>query len=86
MRPLISGAFAALLIGILGALSSPELSAANEHSHRLGLATDAVFGKRATRRLRTITYVGQHKELDFDPDTGLERVHASASGGPHLFA
>ena len=53
------------------------LKAANEHSHRLALATDAVFGKRAQRRLRTLTYLGQHKELNFDPDTGLERVSTS---------
>ncbi len=53
------------------------LKSANEHSQRLGLATDAVFSERGERRLRTLTYIGQHNELNFDPDTGVERVAAN---------
>lgn len=50
------------------------LDAADEHSHRLSLSTDASFGVNGRNRLRSRTYVGQHKEINYDPDTGLERI------------
>jgi Tetratricopeptide repeat len=53
------------------------LKAANEHSHRVEVDTEAIFGARSQRRFRTLTYAGQHKEINFDPDTGVERVAAS---------
>lgn len=53
------------------------LDAADEHSHRLSFSTDGAFGSRGQRRLRTLTYLGSHEEINFDPDDGLERLSSS---------
>jgi len=37
-------------------------------------STRTVFGARGNRTLRTLGYAGAHREINFDPDDGLERT------------
>src|SRR5213075_463809 len=40
----------------------------------LAVSSDAVFGARGARRLQTRWYFDRHSEVDYDPDSGVERV------------
>jgi hypothetical protein len=53
------------------------LKAADERSQRLALSSDTRFGKHGRLRFLTLTDVAQHKEINFDPDNGIERSSAS---------
>lgn len=48
----------------------------DEQLHRVSTSTRTVFGAQGNRTLQALAYVGVHREINFDPDDGLERTLA----------
>jgi tetratricopeptide (TPR) repeat protein len=49
---------------------------ADEYSHRLAVSAKKALGPRQDRTLFMRMYLGHHDEVNFDPDTGVDRVVA----------
>ena len=54
-----------------------QLSNADESSHRLVVTAKKALGAQLDRTLFLGMYLGRHDEINFDPDTGQQRVVAS---------
>ena len=53
-----------------------QFSNADESSHRLAITAKKALGPRLNRTLFMGMYLGHHDEIDFDPDSGQERIVA----------
>ena len=53
-----------------------KFSSADESSHRLAITASKALGPQLDRTLFMAMYLGHHVEINFDPDSGQERVVA----------